>query len=462
MNVDQISSLGPELAGYLDEFADCFGRSEPRGHLTAYVRGQLLDLPRKSVEPIALANGVQPRTLQEFLGTDVWDEQRMRDRVQRIVARDHLQDDSIGMLDDSGHPKCGQYTACVARQYCGRSGKVDNCVVTVNFSLASFDTRFRVMLDSVPYLPESWDQDAATRRRAHIPEAVRYRPKYDIALEQLDRARRNGIWLSWLTADSWYGHKRKFLAALHHRQQRFVVDIPRNFRCWSHDPSLAQPAQPGKEVQNLARYSRHMMQQAWLRVYLKDTQKGPLVWEAKAMPVWVELEGQVYGPWWLVWARDVTKPNDEKFFVSNASAGVPFEAILHVGFARWPIERCLEDEKSELGMSHFEVRKFPSICRHLMLTLVSHLFLARQTERLRGGKSGDHHLPSPRCQPGVDPHAVTLAGRSVSSAPTASGDRPVLPAPQRRGPRLAHENQTRTARTSRYRREKTNLLQAAV
>ena|SRR3989304_3469049 len=108
MNVDQIVSLGPQLADYLDEYADCFGRSEPRGHLTAYVRGQLLDLQRKSVEPMALANGIQPRTLQEFLGTDVWDEERMRDRLQGIVARDHLRDNSIGILDDSGHAKCGQ------------------------------------------------------------------------------------------------------------------------------------------------------------------------------------------------------------------------------------------------------------------------------------------------------------------------------------------------------------------
>ena len=97
MNVEQIMSLGPQLALYLDDYADCFGRAEPRGHLYTYVRGQLLDLPRKSIEPIALANDVRPRTLQEFLGTDVWDEEQMRDRLQQIVARDHLQHDSIGV-----------------------------------------------------------------------------------------------------------------------------------------------------------------------------------------------------------------------------------------------------------------------------------------------------------------------------------------------------------------------------
>ena len=458
MNVEQIMSLAPQLALYLDEYADCFGRAEPRSHLHTYVRGQLLDLPRKSIEPIALADHVKPRTLQEFLGSDVWDELQMRDRLQQIIARDHLQHDSVGIVDDSGHAKCGSHTACVSRQYCGRSGKVDNCVVTVNLSLASFDTRFRVMLDSVPFLPECWDTDQERRRRARIPDEVRYRPKYDIALEELDRARDNGIFFSWLTGDGWYGQKPKFLIGLHHRQQRFVVEIPCNFRCWSYDPSSAAQELPAKEVRNLARYSKHMMQQAWTRVYLKDTEKGPLVWEAKAMPVWGALAGEVVGPWWLVWARDVTDPSREKFFLSNASAGVPFEVILHVGFARWPIERCLEDEKSELGMSHFEVRRYPSICRHLIMTMVSHLFLSRETERLRGEKCGDHNLPSARRDADITEHAVAFAGGPVEGIGGSSGDRSVLPMSQRRRPCIPHENYSQDPRPARHRPGKPRLL----
>jgi SRSO17 transposase len=440
MNVDQILSLGPELAAYLGEFADCFGRSEPRGHMATYIGGQLLNLKRKNAEAMALANGTAPRTLQEFLGTDVWDERAMHVRLQHIVARDHFESDAIGILDDSGHPKNGNQTACVSRQYCGRTGKIDNCVVTVNLSLASFDTRFRVMLDSVPYLPEAWDQDPPRRQKVDIPDEVTYRPKYKIGLEQLDRARANDLWLSWLAADSWYGQKPKFLDGLRKREQRFVVEIPRNFRCWSYDPRESQRPQPAREARNLARYSRHMMRQTWTRVYLKDTDKGPLVWEAKAMPVWLELEGEVYGPWWLVRARDVRNSSQEKFFLSNASAGVPFEVILHVGFARWPVERCLQDEKSELGMSHFQVRKYPSICRHLTLTMVSHLFLARQTQRLRGEKPGDHHLPSPRCHQHSDRYIVPIARRSPGSAETAGGNRPILPATNRRRSTLSYQN----------------------
>ena len=110
MTVDQVLALGPALAAFLDEFADCFGRSEPRDHLRHSVRGQLSHLQRKSVEPIALFNDIAPRTLQEFLHTDVWDHPRARDRVQQLVARDHEDPKAIAILDDSGHPKSGTMT----------------------------------------------------------------------------------------------------------------------------------------------------------------------------------------------------------------------------------------------------------------------------------------------------------------------------------------------------------------
>jgi hypothetical protein len=154
MTVDQLRSLGPALAELLDEFADCFGRSEPRAHLGHYVRGQLSPLQRKSVEPIALFNSIAPRTLQEFLNSDVWDPPRARDRVQRIVARDHDDPKAIGILDDSGHPKSGKMTSGVQWQYCGRLGKTANRVVTVQLAFSSFDTCFRTMLDTELFLPE--------------------------------------------------------------------------------------------------------------------------------------------------------------------------------------------------------------------------------------------------------------------------------------------------------------------
>jgi SRSO17 transposase len=214
MNTDQLLALGPALAEFLDEFCDCFGRCEPREHFGRYIRGQLSGLQRKSVEPIALLNNVAPRTLQEFLRSDVWDHARARERVQQIVARDHEDPKAIGIIDDSGHPKSGNKTPCVQWQYCGRLGKTANCVVTVHLTFSSFDTRFRTMLDTELFLPESWDKDRERCRRAGIPDDVVYRPKYRIALELLDRAEANGVHVEWITADTWYSEKPDFLAGL--------------------------------------------------------------------------------------------------------------------------------------------------------------------------------------------------------------------------------------------------------
>src|SRR5262249_14932214 len=136
MDAAQIRRLGPILDRFLAHFADCFSRRPTREHLAAYVRGLLTDLPRKSAEPIALAQGAPARTLKESLGAHRWDQGRLRDRLQQLVARDHGSDPGVGVLDDCACPKKGDKTPGVQRQYCGATGKVDNCVVTVHLGYA--------------------------------------------------------------------------------------------------------------------------------------------------------------------------------------------------------------------------------------------------------------------------------------------------------------------------------------
>jgi SRSO17 transposase len=395
MTVDQILSLGPALVEFLDEFADCFGRAEPRQHLLHYVRGQLSNLQRKSVEPIALFNNLAPRTLQEFLNTDVWDHPRARDRLQQIVARDHEDPKAIGILDDSGHPKSGKRTPGVQWQYCGRLGKTANCVVTVQLAFSSFDTCFRTMLDTELFLPESWSNDRQRCREAGIPDEVVYRPKHAIALELLDRAQGNGVHLEWITADIWYAEKPDFLAGLEQRHYRYVVEIPRDLRGWLYHPGV-NPRQPARGVEELCHHVKPMTRQMWTPFHIKNTNKGPMVWQVKSAPFWLCRGDQVLSGYHVIWAYDLLHPEEEKWFLVWDPLEDNLETWLHVGFARWPIERVLEDKKTELGFSHFEVRRYQAVMRHLYITMVSHLFLARQAERLRGEKPVDHTQPSPR------------------------------------------------------------------
>ena len=121
-----------------------------------------------------------------------------------------------------------------------------------------------------------------------------------------------------------------------------------------------------------------------------------MVWKAKSAPFWLRRGGQVLSGYHLLWAYDPLSPEEEKWFLVWDPLEDKLETQLHVAFARWPVERTLEDKKSELGYSHFEVRKYQAVMRHLYITMVSHLFLARQTERLWGEKPGDHAEPGPR------------------------------------------------------------------
>jgi SRSO17 transposase len=223
MDAQQIRGLQPMLASFLKRFDDCFARKDTRAHLSVYVNGQLSDLPRKSVEPIALASDVPVRTLQEFLSQHRWQEDLARDRLLEIVAAEHAHPHSVGIIDETSFVKQGDKTPGVQRQYLGTVGKRENGIVTVHLAYAADD--FHCLLDGELFLPESWACDPARCREAKIPEGMTYRPKTEIALELVDRARAKGIHFAWLTFDEWYGGKPAFLQALDQRRQPFVAEV---------------------------------------------------------------------------------------------------------------------------------------------------------------------------------------------------------------------------------------------
>jgi len=439
MDARQIRKLKPMLSKYLGEFDDCFSRSEPAENLRVYVRGQLSDLPRKSIEPMADRAGVPPRTLQQFLSLAAWDEQLMADRLAEIVARDHAHPLSIACLDETGDPKKGDKTPGVKRQWCGATGKVDNCVVTVHLTYAAGD--FHALLSGELFLPENWSEDRERCRAAGIPDAVVHQPKWQIALQLRDRAVANGVRLEWITADEGYGEVPAFHFALDDRGQRYVLEVPCTFHGWLRRPGVLQKRHhsshkrgpkprlprlkvknlPTLEARNMVRYCKEFRKQPWEKFYVKDSTLGPVVWEAKAAPFYLKRDGLPTWPHWLIVARNVLDPDEVKYFVSNAPAGTPLEVLLMVAFQRYHVERCFEEEKGELGMDHFEVRNYRSLKRHLILTAVSHLFLAKTREKWRGEKSGPDGLPT--APGGRGAGAFAVADRPGPHESSAEGSR---------------------------------------
>lgn len=417
MDAEQIRELEPKLERFLGRFADCFARKDTRAHLGVYVRGQLSDLPEKSVEPIALGAGVAPRTLQEFLSQLKWNEDRLRDRVQEIVRTEHAGAHAIGLFDETSDPKKGDKTPGVHKQWCGRLGKLENCLVTVPLGYAVED--FHCLLDGELFLPASWAADRQRCREAGIPDTVLYRPKGRIALELYDRALANGLHFDWLTFDEGYGSKPEFLREVAARQQNYVAEVPRSFNGWLKPPRvvtrpyhrgrrgrgravprLASGSRPARRVDALLN-APALRAQPWQRWRVRDGEKGPLVWECKHTFITVQDANGLPGArLHLIIARNVLDPDEIKFFVSNAPPQTKLGTLLLVAFSRWRVERCFEDDKSEIGLDQYEGRRYRGLQRHLMLSAVSYLFLARVRQE-GGEKSGVDGVPAPHRPGGV-------------------------------------------------------------
>lgn len=460
MDAEQLSRLGPMLSAYLRRFSGCFARREQPERLRQIVEGQLSELPRKTLEPIALKHGVAPTLLQHFLNVHGWDHGMMRDQVQRMVGREHAHPRAMAIIDETSHVKKGKKTPGVQRQYCGSRGTTDNCVVTVHlgYAVCGGAGDFHCLIDSELFLPESWSKDRERCKEAGIPEDMVYRPKTAIALELLDRAIANGVRMDALGVDAGYGKEPAFLHELNKRNLRFVADVPPTFYGWLKPPEVMHKEFPGRaayegsgrkrkmprlkvkslkacSVRNLLRHSPALRDQPWRQFRIKDTSRGPMVWEVKESPFYFKHAKAITFEHRLVVCRSVTDPEEVKYFVSNAPPGTPVGNILAEAFNRWRVEMCFREEKSDLGLSHFEVRNYRSLTRHLIVTSVTHLFLAKVREkwrRERGEREAPDRQPdsSGTCRGGPE----SLGDRSGAQNAAGAGRKgDQLPSEEHRG-----------------------------
>jgi SRSO17 transposase len=425
MTDEQIAALGPAFAAELRRYRDCFGQDRTARHFDTSCRGLLSDLPRKSVEPIALASGTAVRTLQEFLVTAHWDHVAARDRLQRRLADAvaELPPDPlgvVGVIDETSAVKKGDKTPGVQRQYLGCVGKIDNGLVTVHVGVTA--GWFQALLDAELYLPQSWATDRDRCREAGIPDGVRFRSKWRIALDQLIRLRANGVTFDWLTFDEGYGSKGPFLWVLGLVNQKFVAEVPTNFAVRNTPdgpPRRADAHQPGRRTGR------------WRRYRIGRKTQADQVWRARRTRVWAARR-------WHTLVTAVNEATGEvKFFVTNA-VGEPLATILAVAFRRATVEHAFRLAKSEAGLTHFEGRQYVGLVRHLILTLIVLGFVAVQTERLRGEKcGGDAGAGVPGAERGV-PTTVPEATPDVRRAARRRGH-PVPPAAERAGDAVPQE-----------------------
>jgi SRSO17 transposase len=395
MTEAQIAGLVPALRSHLNSYGSYLGGGAVRKHVARYCRGLLSDLPRKSVEPMALAAGACVRSLQLLLTQHDWDETGLRDAMQRRIVQEHLpapgeqRSDAVGVvgwIDETSVAKKGDKTPGVQRQYCGSTGKIENCVVSVHLGVGYGP--FSCLVDSDLYVPQKWIEDTDRCQAAGIAKELPFRSKPQIALDQVKRALGNGMRFDWIGFDEGYGGKPWFLRGLEELGVTFIGEVPKTFRCFSAPPKYRSLQRPyvAKEAQNLVKGGKSFRGKKWKRYRLRHKTVGDSTWEVKAGRVYMSVEGACHDQeYWLIVARN-RGTGEVKYFISNAPLRTSLKRMLEAAFSRWGIEHLFRVAKTEMGLGHYEGRRYQGLMRHMMLCQLTLLFVAEQTERLRGEK----------------------------------------------------------------------------
>ena len=416
MTEEEIAGLAPALRIHLRCYGPYLGGKEVHEHIGRYCRGLLSDLPRKSVEPIALAAGACVRSLQLLLTQHDWDETGLRDAMQRRIVQERLpasgedRIDALGVvawIDETSVAKKGDKTPGVQRQYCGSTGKIDNCVTSVHLAVG-YGT-FSCLVDSDLYVPKSWIEDPKRCEEAGIPLDLPFRTKCQMALEQVKRALGNGMRLDWIGFDEGYGGKPSFLLGLEAMGQTFIGEVPTNFHCFSVPPRYHSLQRPyvAKEARNLATHGKAFAGKGWKTYRVAHKTVPDSFWKVKAGRVYMSVKGQCHDrAYWLILAKN-TRTGEIKYFISNAPERTRLKRMLEAAFSRWGIEHLFRVAKTEIGLGHYEGRRYRGLMRHMMLCQLTLLFVAEQTERLRGEKPAvDEGAGGPGVEHGVSAMAA--------------------------------------------------------
>lgn len=401
MTRDEVRAAAKRVILWHQRIAGLFGRKEPREHSLVYLKGLMSEQKRKSVEPIALQFARGPNNaaatqnevvaLQGFLTQSPWEASDVFHEIQAIFAEELVPTTvqwllgTVGVIDESGFEKAGTESVGVARQWCGRLGKTENCQVGV--FLAGVTPGGVAALDSQLFLTEEWCADRKRRKKAHVPQEIKFQTKPQIAIEMIRRTRAAGkVSFDWLIADSLYGDSGEFLDALETMGQRYLVEVKKNTLVWTADPATLPGKTPGPkmrkklgsyrydEVRSVREIAADLPAEAWQPLKLREGTNGPLVCEYAVLRVWAMRHNQPGPPIWLVFRRSLDG-KEVWYYVSNAEATTAWQTLAMVTGTRFRVEEYFEDGKMYLGMADYEARAWSSWHHHMALVALAHLFV---------------------------------------------------------------------------------------
>lgn len=398
LSLERLALIGGRLEAFAAEMFDgALVRSEQRRWSAVYLRGLMLDGKRKSIEPMAarLADGDE-QGLQQFVNQSPWDERVVRANLAcRMCAQ--LAPDAW-VIDDTGFVKKGRSSVGVARQYSGTLGRVDNCQVGVSVNAVS--DAASCPLDWRIFLPEAWDDDRERRARAHVPDDVRHREKWRLALDMIDELAGWGLRPPLVGADAGYGEITAFRQGLDEREIAYVVQVKAGTSAYREHVTLQQPEWSGRGRPPAPRYRQQPCPLKDLVIAAGTGRAQTVTWRhgtrgpmrsrfvaLRVRPANRELRaaahtsgGELDVRWLLAeWPQGADTPTD--YWLSSLPADTELATLVRLAKLRWRIEHDYRELKHGLGLDHFEGRSYRGWHHHVTCVSVAHAFLT--LERLR-------------------------------------------------------------------------------
>jgi SRSO17 transposase len=354
-----------------------FARPEVHQHARLYLQAILSDLPRKNSWQIAEhARQERPYGMQRLLSRAVWDEDGVRDDLRTLVCQTlcpspvllertlSREPFPVLVIDESGFPKRGHHSAGVAPQYCGRTGRVENCQVGVFLSYVT--ALGHALIDRELYLPEDWCADLPRRQAAHIPDTVSFRTKPELAKQMIQRAQSASLPINWVVADTVYGHSPNLRVFLEEQGDAYALAVP------SIEVVCVQ-THAGIRLGDVGSLARQQLRaRDWQRLSQSLGTKGERLFDWALLPV--VCAGTTDGRHFLVVRRCLDNPDELAYYLVYAPLDTPLPTMVQAIGARWRIEEDLEASK-DLGLDHSEVRSYLGWYRHVTLVLLASAFL---------------------------------------------------------------------------------------
>ncbi len=385
--VAQEGIVNPAVGGWREAFEELhrriagrFARSEVRERVKRYIVGLLGRVERKNGWQLAEAiSEADPQGVQRLLNSAKWNAEAVRDDLREYVV-EHLGDEESGVLiaDETGFLKKGEKSVGVARQYTGTAGDTVNCQVGVFLAYAS--KRGAAFVDRALYLPEEWAEDPERKAEAGVPVEVTFANKVELAKRMLERAFVAEVPARWVVADSFYGRSHEFREWLEERERPYAVMVPK---------TNAVPL--GGRKEKIEQFVERLPEDAYSEEVVPARVSGEKrPWEWACLELAADPEKGM-GRWLLV-RRSSDDPDDLCFYQTYGPEDTSVEELVRVCQDRWAIEIAFEEAKGEVGLDHYEVRRWEAWHRwhrYVTLCLLAHAFLVVTCLTARNEEVGD-------------------------------------------------------------------------